>query len=466
VTTQERPLLASPSTTGVRGDAVVDAGRVGVRVGVRDALLFATGVVLAADDDDDDDDDDGDRLDDMWSPWQENLKPRTTSNFEFEQRTAAWFEERKRGITASDSGIVCGVSPYTSARSLWLLKSGGVVRDATGSEATAFGQHYEAAVAEHYELLTGHRVERAGFYWHADSTRRFGASPDGFVVDCASGARGLLEIKAPFRRSYDFVPPEYMCQMQMQLEVCDLPWCDFVCFFVATESIRIWRVFRSRHYWRWMEQKLALFLDLLDRKLEPTSDQFPNLSHDAIDQARTGALPNSKNRALLPPKVHVVDVMSRRCVLAEIVERRRISELRKKFERVATPATRPFERREHFADSGPLDEATALSAARVEFDAHADTWSRIVDASRPVASPPLLPSLGANRQQQLPDWLASGGQSRRPPVTDAAAIVRVRAPKRRLLSKPTVAAVPLVVIVAGVAVLVAAVFIRAVFAQK
>jgi len=402
------------------------------------------------------------------------VKPRdTTSNFEcgvgFEQRTAAWFDERKRGITASDSGIVCGVSPYTSARSLWLLKSGRVVRDAAGSEATAFGQHYEAAVAEHYELLTGHRVERAGFYWHADSTRRFGASPDGFVVDCASGARGLLEIKAPFRRSYDFVPPEYMCQMQMQLEVCDLPWCDFVCFFAATESIRIWRVFRSRHYWRWMEQKLALFLDLLDRQLEPTGDQFPNLSHDAVDQARTGALPNSKNRALLPPKVHVVDVMSQRCVLAEIdlyVERRRIGELRKKFERVATPATRPFERREHSADSEPLDEAAALAAARAEFDAHADTWSRIVDASRPVASPPLLPSLGAPRQQ-LPDWLASGGPSRRPAVAEAAAVARVRAPKRRALSTPTVAVVPLVVVVvaAGVAVLVAAGFIRGVFAQ-
>jgi predicted phage-related endonuclease len=37
-------------------------------------------------------------------------------------------KERQRGITASDAGIVVGVSKYTIAHSLWLLKSGQIQR--------------------------------------------------------------------------------------------------------------------------------------------------------------------------------------------------------------------------------------------------------------------------------------------------------------------------------------------------
>jgi predicted phage-related endonuclease len=79
-----------------------------------------------------------------------------------EQGSAAWLTERRKGITASDSGVVCGVSPYSTARALWQLKSGRVrrVEDEPESEATAYGHRYESAIAQHYEFLTKNRVHQ------------------------------------------------------------------------------------------------------------------------------------------------------------------------------------------------------------------------------------------------------------------------------------------------------------------
>jgi hypothetical protein len=70
--------------------------------------------------------------------------------------------------------------------------------------------------------------EKAKFYWHRDRSKRFGASPDGFVDDVSAAAseqqRGLLEIKAPFRRVFDYIPPEYMCQMQCVFQYFHCQW--------------------------------------------------------------------------------------------------------------------------------------------------------------------------------------------------------------------------------------------------
>ena len=53
------------------------------------------------------------------------------------------------------------------------------------------------------------------FIWHKDQRKRVGATPDAFFVDGESNERGVLEVKCPFRRQYlDYIPPEYMAQMQ------------------------------------------------------------------------------------------------------------------------------------------------------------------------------------------------------------------------------------------------------------
>ena len=66
-----------------------------------------------------------------------------------------------------------------SARSLWLVKTGQIVRDANGNEATEFGSRLEAGVVAAYARLTNNAVRSAPLFWHK-SGRPFGASPDGY----------------------------------------------------------------------------------------------------------------------------------------------------------------------------------------------------------------------------------------------------------------------------------------------
>jgi len=71
----------------------------------------------------------------------------------------------------------------------------------------------------------------------------------------------VIEIKCPYFREYDYIPPEYMAQIQMQMEVTDSKACDFICYFHKNKTVKIWRVFRSKVYWRWMSELLNKFVN-------------------------------------------------------------------------------------------------------------------------------------------------------------------------------------------------------------
>ena len=102
-----------------------------------------------------------------------------------------------------------------------------------------------------------------------------GASPDG-VISCECCPKGVLEIKCPFchrdecisdavtndknfclteadgRISLDHKHPYYY-QVQTQIFVCDVQYCDFcVCTFSGDEesTIHIERIFRNNAFWK------------------------------------------------------------------------------------------------------------------------------------------------------------------------------------------------------------------------
>ncbi len=68
--------------------------------------------------------------------------------------------------------------------------------------------------------------------------------------------RVLVEIKSPLHVEWDSIPIEYMAQMQVQMEVFNVDMCDFVCYFRKTGRVKVWRVYRSKIYWKWLENKL------------------------------------------------------------------------------------------------------------------------------------------------------------------------------------------------------------------
>ena len=137
-----------------------------------------------------------------------------------EQRSKEWYEFRETMLTASDFGYV--LDPTSS-------KYDGVLKKKVGFEvkiegaAIDHGKKYEDVAIQIYEKRNNTKVLPFGCIRHPMFSF-LGASPDGITADGV-----MVEIKCPFSRVIDGNPPEmYWCQVQGQLEVCDLERCDFL----------------------------------------------------------------------------------------------------------------------------------------------------------------------------------------------------------------------------------------------
>lgn len=93
----------------------------------------------------------------------------------------------------------------------------------TGSTATWHGQKYESVVADIYSVNNNTPILEFGYLKHP-TISFLGCTPDGVTPGGI-----MIEIKAPWRRYIDGIPPlYYYIQCQIQMEVCDLDYCDFV----------------------------------------------------------------------------------------------------------------------------------------------------------------------------------------------------------------------------------------------
>ena len=157
-----------------------------------------------------------------------------------EQRSKEWFEMRNNKITASDCGAVLGENKYEPSYNF-------VMKKVFGSTFVTnidcyHGKKFENIVTLMYEYNYDTIVSEFGLLGHPD-IYYLGASPDGICgpykrdgVTRSELVGRMLEIKCPFRRVIKYsgeikgeiCPIYYWCQVQQQLECCNLPECDFV----------------------------------------------------------------------------------------------------------------------------------------------------------------------------------------------------------------------------------------------
>ena len=170
-----------------------------------------------------------------------------------------WLSARA-ALTATASEFSCAgfdASPFLSRAALLAAKAGEGPSTHVDTAATRFGTACEPVAIAQYEAESGNRVRGTGLW--TDETCAFGASPDGVVVDGRSGERGLLEVKCFWskRRQRAFptlttAPSRFVAQIQGGLAVCDLEWCDLVCWIPKNSRAQNYatvRVFRDRAYW-------------------------------------------------------------------------------------------------------------------------------------------------------------------------------------------------------------------------
>ena len=131
----------------------------------------------------------------------------------FENNSPEWHELRNTEgvISGSEIGAILGLSPFTSAVTLWAEKTGRIERDVVGNTAMRLGQLVEPAIRQLYqESHTDHVVEEVGTYASIHASWMH-ANPDAVCID-ETGQGYILEIKHT-ALYWDAVPEHYKAQV-------------------------------------------------------------------------------------------------------------------------------------------------------------------------------------------------------------------------------------------------------------
>jgi len=157
-----------------------------------------------------------------------------------DQRTKEWFDYRYNRITASDTATAIDCNPYESVES-FICKKCDPNFPFLDNDFVFHGKKYEQIATSLYEHIYNTKVTEFGCL-PSDKHLFLGASPDGIcsksTLDYKFNPKigTMLEIKCPFVREItnkgkiagEICPYYYYCQVQQQLECCDLEVCDFI----------------------------------------------------------------------------------------------------------------------------------------------------------------------------------------------------------------------------------------------
>ncbi|XP_065109040.1 uncharacterized protein [Paramisgurnus dabryanus] len=178
-----------------------------------------------------------------------------------------WHSVRKPRVTSSRFREVYHVRGQSSAEHL-------AERIQRGTRQTADmkrGLEMESAVVEEYCLVCGVNFYPCGFLIHPDAPW-LGSSPDGIVFDpTEQQVFGLLEIKCPNVKSYVDCPylklqngtPQlkeqhaYYWQVQGQMLISGLEWCDFVVY--AQDDMMIQRIYKDSRMFKTIRERADHF---------------------------------------------------------------------------------------------------------------------------------------------------------------------------------------------------------------
>ena len=155
-----------------------------------------------------------------------------------EQRTQEWYMETKNIVTASE---IAAIWKGPRTRAALVMSKVGDAAEVSVKRNSAFpraqtgpmdwGVRYEPVVKQILEDTLGAKIQELGRIRHRNDPR-VAASPDGLITESSKAPElvgSLVEIKCPPSRIInDKIPFEYWCQMQLQMEVCDRPSCEFV----------------------------------------------------------------------------------------------------------------------------------------------------------------------------------------------------------------------------------------------
>ena len=154
-----------------------------------------------------------------------------------QQRTTEWYKIRNNLISASSMWKV--FKSDTTKRNLIVEKTKPKAYNNIFAASMEWGNKYEPVSTQIYEYMYNTKIGEYGCIPHSEYPF-IGASPDGINIKEDSSLYGrMLEIKNIVNRDITGIPKEdYWIQTQIQMETCDLNYCDFLetRFIEYTES--------------------------------------------------------------------------------------------------------------------------------------------------------------------------------------------------------------------------------------
>ena len=143
------------------------------------------------------------------------------------QKTDEWYTYRHNMLTASNIWKVFGSE--ANINSIIYEKCQPLNSNQVHSHSLVWGNMFEPVSIDFYETYYKTKIDDFGCILHP-TLHMIGASPDGINVDPNHPKYGtMLEIKNIVNRDIDGIPKEeYWIQMQIQLETCNLEYCDFL----------------------------------------------------------------------------------------------------------------------------------------------------------------------------------------------------------------------------------------------
>ena len=139
-----------------------------------------------------------------------------------------WLKYRKKGITGTDAGAICGLNPYSSAFQIYQDKITDEIEE-FDNESMRQGRDLEEYVARRFSEETGLKVRRANAIFQTEENPFMLADFDRLIV----GQKAGLECKTVSPYSSDKwndgnIPLHYQMQVQHYLAVS-----GFDCWYIA-----------------------------------------------------------------------------------------------------------------------------------------------------------------------------------------------------------------------------------------
>jgi len=173
--------------------------------------------------------------------------------------------KREGKITGSMVGAAIGVNPNCSRQKAYrLIKK---IEIFEGNQFTDWGNDHEKDAILSFEAITGEIVENSHdeVFLERDN---LGITPDG------NTSTHYIEAKCPFSLKIpDEVPPHYMAQAQMGMELADLSKCYFI--YWTPEKTRIFEIERSKAYWDEITPLIEDFNECLKTDTPPKRAKKP-----------------------------------------------------------------------------------------------------------------------------------------------------------------------------------------------